>query len=239
MVGAGGITLPDRSFYLEDQPHYEAARSLLVNYANRLLKLAGVEAGYDAGKAILDFETSLAECMWPREMMREVARTYNPMSFDELQDSATSFQWSAFLEEFGFPSFDHVVVAQPDYLPNVVPALYSAAAAFAEDSAAGPERWKARGFASWGRGNATLNLAANYSSSYAVPEWAAPQTRVENYMTLDLTGSYEFGGSGWKLYAGARNITNREFPFFNGLGGDPWDPRRVDTRDRVLYFEIR
>ena len=141
MVGAGGITLPDRSFYLEDQPHYEAARSVLVDYANRLLKLAGVEAGYDPGKAILVFETSLAECMWPREMMREVARTYNPMSFDELQDSATSVQWSAFLEEFGFPSFDRVVVAQPDYLPKVVPALNSAAAAFAEDSAAG-DAWE-------------------------------------------------------------------------------------------------
>ena len=103
----------------------------------------------------------------------------------------------------------------------------------------GPERWKARGFLGWDRANATLGLAMNYSSSYAVPAWAAPQTRVENHMTLDLTGSYQFGDSGWKLYAGARNITNRKFPFLNGVGGSPWDPRRVDTRGRVLHLEIR
>ena len=103
-----------------------------------------------------------------------------------------------------------------------------------------PGRWKAIGYVGWTRDNATLNLAVNYSSSYAAPFGSAPQTRVENYMTFDLTGSYEFGNSGWKLYAGARNLTNRKFPFVNtNYGAPPWDPRRVDTRGRVLHLEVR
>lgn len=100
----------------------------------------------------------------------------------------------------------------------------------------GPERWKGYGYINWAQGNATLNLTANYSSSYEGLRFS-PQERVENYLTFDLTGSYEFGDSGWKVFAGARNITNKAFPFFDS--STPWDPRRVDLRGRVVHLEIR
>ncbi len=87
------------------------------------------------------------------------------------------------------------------------------------------------------RGDVSLTLSAHYSSSYAGFSYS-PQERVDNYLTWDLTGSYEFGESGWKVYAGARNITNAEFPFFDGFG-PPWDPRRVDTRGRIVHLELR
>ena len=46
----------------------------------------------------------------------------------------------------------------------------------------------------------------------------------------------EFGNSGWKLYAGARNLTNRKFPFVNtDYGVPPWDPRRVDAFFRAWF----
>lgn len=100
----------------------------------------------------------------------------------------------------------------------------------------GPERWKGYGYINWAQGNATLNLIANYSSSYEGLRFS-PQERVENYLTFDLTGSYEFGDSGWKVFAGARNITNKAFPFFDS--NTPWDPRRVDLRGRVVHLEVR
>ena len=102
---------------------------------------------------------------------------------------------------------------------------------------AGPERWKGYGYVNWTQGSASLNLTANYSSSYAGLSYSL-QERVGNYITFDLTGSYEFGDSGWKVYAGARNITNKAFPFFDGFAA-PWDPRRVDPRGRVVHLEIR
>ncbi|WP_446831269.1 hypothetical protein [Candidatus Foliamicus sp.] len=40
------------------------------------------------------------------------------------------------------------------------------------------------------------------------------------------------------MFAGARNITNKPFPFFDGFGR-PWDPRRVDTRGRIVHLEVR
>ena len=104
----------------------------------------------------------------------------------------------------------------------------------------GPERWKGRAFINWSNARTTLDLTANYSSSYASAFYPniSPQERVENYLTFDLTGSYEFGDSGWQVFAGARNITNKPFPFFDGFGR-PWDPRRVDTRGRIVHLEVR
>lgn len=112
----------------------------------------------------------------------------------------------------------------------------------------GPERYKGRGYVNWAWGGAALTLTANYSGSYAgsnaevPPEertpYDSPQERVDGYLTFDLTGSYEFANSGWRILAGARNIANKSFPFFDGFG-TPWDPRRVDTRGRIVHLEVR
>lgn len=60
---------------------------------------------------------------------------------------------------------------------------------------------------------------------------------VDGYTTLDLTGSYAFGDSGWRLNAGARNLLNADFPFYDGFG-TPWDPRRVDVRGRIVHLQV-
>ena len=101
----------------------------------------------------------------------------------------------------------------------------------------GPERIKGRGFVTLSRGDLTLNVNANYSGSYHNPSFFAPHD-VDSYLTIDLTGSYRFGGSGWQINAGSRNLFDADFPFFNGAG-TPWDPRRVDTRGRIIYLQVK
>jgi iron complex outermembrane recepter protein len=103
----------------------------------------------------------------------------------------------------------------------------------------GPERIKARAWTSWSRQNYGLNLYANYSSSYTntniySPSLLAPQS-VDHYTTFDLNGFYNLPG-GFSINAGARNLTNAAFPFFNSRA--PWDSRRVDLRGRILYLEF-
>ena len=100
----------------------------------------------------------------------------------------------------------------------------------------GPERIKGRGFVNLSRGDLTLNIDANYSGSYHNPGFALSHD-VKSYLTFDLTGSYRFGDSGWKVNAGSRNLFDADFPFFNGFG-TPWDPRRVDTRGRIVYLQV-
>ena len=97
----------------------------------------------------------------------------------------------------------------------------------------GPERVKTRTYVSLARGSLTLRLEHHYSSTYK-----NRGTKVGAYRTYDLTGTYRFADSGWDLLAGSRNLFDADFPFYNGFG-TPWDPRRVDTRGRIAYLEIR
>ena len=79
MAGTGGLGLPDRDYYL--QPSFAAKKAKYQAY---------VAADADAGrlgrsrrenaKAIVDFETKLAEASWTRAERRDRDKTYNPMT---------------------------------------------------------------------------------------------------------------------------------------------------------------
>ena len=103
-------------------------------------------------------------------------------------------------------------------------------------TAAGPERLKAKAFVDLKRQALGLRLQANYSAGYENTSSRA-QVMVDSYTTVDLTGSYAFGDSGWRLNAGARNLLNADFPFYDGFG-TPWDPRRVDVRGRIVHLQV-
>ena len=104
-------------------------------------------------------------------------------------------------------------------------------------TASGPERLKGFGFLALSRDDVTLRLQANYSGSYE-NNTSRAQDKVASYVTVDLTGTWRFGDSGWSASGGARNLLDAEFPFFDGFGA-PWDPRRVDLRGRIIHLELR
>ncbi len=132
MIGKGGMSLPDRSFYLESNPHFDGARSALANYANQLLGACGYGQRQGLGEAVVAFEAVIAKLAWPTEWEREPDRTYNAFSRDGLFGLAPDFDWAAFLSALEFPGFERVIVGQPDYIERLFPALEAAAADFAE-----------------------------------------------------------------------------------------------------------
>ncbi|WIO73773.1 TonB-dependent receptor [Porticoccaceae bacterium LTM1] len=103
----------------------------------------------------------------------------------------------------------------------------------------GPDRIRVRGLLSWFKDDLSLNFIANYSSSYEHSGAGiySPQKKIKSHMTYDLTASYLMEDSGWKFNGGIRDVFNADFPFYDGFGR-PWDPRRVDTRGRLMYLEV-
>jgi iron complex outermembrane receptor protein len=103
----------------------------------------------------------------------------------------------------------------------------------------GPERIKARSWVTWSRSEYGASVYANYSSAYIntndySPSGLGPQS-VDHYTTFDLNAFYKLPG-GFSINAGARNLTNAAYPFFNYYV--PFDTHRVDLRGRVLYLEF-
>jgi putative endopeptidase len=93
----GGIGLPDEAYYREEK-HAEI-RDAYVPHITQMLSLAGwnnpdAEA---AAQKIMAFETALAGVHWNNVDSRDAEKTYNLVSFEELQKLTSTFDWSLWL----------------------------------------------------------------------------------------------------------------------------------------------
>jgi putative endopeptidase len=109
-----GTTLPDRDFYLEDDPKYAEARTELVAYVDRLLSLAGIEAP-NAGQQVLEIETDLARAQWTRVQLRDANARYNKFQVAKLSEVTGDFEWSPLLTAVGLGEIDELNVMTPSF----------------------------------------------------------------------------------------------------------------------------
>jgi predicted metalloendopeptidase len=110
-----GLGLPDRDYYFKQEPRFAETRAAYLKYIETLLGLAGEKDPAGAAKAVLAFETSLAEKHWDRVRNRDREATYNLKSVAELDQLTPGFSWSRYLKALGAEKTPGVVVRQPDY----------------------------------------------------------------------------------------------------------------------------
>ena len=116
-LSQGGLTLPDRDYYLKDEPRYLKARQLYQGYASGMFETAGFEAP-DA-EAMLAFETKLAQASWPREKRRDPRLMYNPRGMEGLGQMAPKVPWQKMLGASGVGMRQQYIVGQPSYVEAV------------------------------------------------------------------------------------------------------------------------
>ena len=130
-VGQSGLGLPDESYYREEAQ--APLRQAYVEHVARMMALAGLTdsfgaSGEDLAERVMAVETALAKGHWDRVTCRDVEKMNNPMSWQEIVDSAPGLPWhewregiraaarTAGIEETAF--LDEAIVTQPDYLPH-------------------------------------------------------------------------------------------------------------------------
>mgnify|MGYP000014637172 FL=1 len=84
----GGLGLPDESYYREDK-HAETRETYLA-YLTRLLELGGAGADWlgdpaAAARTVLDIDTRIAAGHWERAETRDVQKTYNLHTLEQLR----------------------------------------------------------------------------------------------------------------------------------------------------------
>jgi putative endopeptidase len=109
-VGQAGLGLPDRDYYLE--PVFAAKKAAYQDYVARMLALAGWPEPQYSARALVDFETRIAQESWSIAEARDPVKTYNPMSPADLQAAAPGFPWLAFLNAAGLKDRARVVVEE-------------------------------------------------------------------------------------------------------------------------------
>jgi len=113
----GGLNLPERSFYFDNDPRSVKIREEFVKHLANMFKIIG----YDEAKANqaaseeMKLETSLAQTSRKMEDLRDPFSNYNKMSFKKLQELAPVIKWGDFFTQCGLHSVDTVIVGQPEF----------------------------------------------------------------------------------------------------------------------------
>ena len=124
-AGAGGLSLPDRDFYLKDDARFKDIRAKYEQHIAKVLafshdaKKGKAQSTKDEAnaKAILALETKIAEAHWDRVKRRDADKTYNPKTIAELEKEIPKFPWRAYADAAGFKGQERVIVRELDAMP--------------------------------------------------------------------------------------------------------------------------
>lgn len=117
----GGITLPDRDYYLKDDAKSKDIREKYVAHVQKMLELAGdkPEVASDEAKRIMALETELAKANMDRVMRRDPKNRDHKMTVEELNKIAPNFDFNKYFVDTGAPRFDSLNVANPDFFKTI------------------------------------------------------------------------------------------------------------------------
>ncbi|HQY48766.1 MAG TPA: M13 family metallopeptidase [Thermomonas sp.] len=121
-LGVGGLGLPDRDYYLNPDARFVKIREAYVAHIQRMLGFAGVSEA-DAkprAEAILALETALAKPQWDRVKLRDRDKTYNVVTFAQLQQQYPGYDWAAQLRAQQMPQPARLNISTPDVIGPVI-----------------------------------------------------------------------------------------------------------------------
>lgn len=120
-VDQGGLSLPDREFYLATDAKSTERRQKFIEHVSRMFVLIG-EPEPDArkdGETILALETELAKASLDRTARRNPANLDHKMSLAEFNRLAPSLYFNEYLQAAKPPKFDSLNVATPEFFRQV------------------------------------------------------------------------------------------------------------------------
>ena len=129
-ISQGGLGLPSRELYLEDNDGARQVRAAYEAHIAGMLALTGV-ADADAAtlaKGVLAFETELATVSKPPAELRDPTKRYFKEGVKGLEKRARGLDWSGYFEASGFPATDQLNISTPDFFKGLVAIVDGASA---------------------------------------------------------------------------------------------------------------
>ncbi len=115
-LNQGGLGLPDRDYYFNDDARTRAIREQYVAHVAKVFELAGDPAGLAQARArvVMDLETRMAKAAWTRVELRNPQKTYNKRTLSQLVQEAPGFDWALYFKDRGV-KLAELNVRQPSY----------------------------------------------------------------------------------------------------------------------------
>ncbi len=150
-IWQGGLGLPDRDYYLSEDPRSTEIRVEYVKHIARMLQIGGQdeESARKDAETIMKLETQLANASNTRLENRDPMGTKNKMKIEGLQELAPNIDWTSYFETIGLGDPGEFNVNQPKFFAELSTMI----------SELSMDDWKAQ--MRW----TLINRTANYLSS--------------------------------------------------------------------------
>jgi putative endopeptidase len=110
----GGLNMPDRDYYLENDDRSKEIRTKYVELIEKLFTLSGytAEVSQKASAAVMKIETQLAKVSFPREALRDPVANYHKIGVQELVKLSPDIDWVTFFPAVGIREIKELNVSQ-------------------------------------------------------------------------------------------------------------------------------
>jgi putative endopeptidase len=114
----GGIRLPDRDYYFNNDSTTQHVRSEYGKHVAAMFRLLGEDAAtaQRSSRTVLRLEMALARKSRTLEERRDPWANYNKRSLTELSKATPSIDWRGQFAAMGLGAVDTVIVGQPEFL---------------------------------------------------------------------------------------------------------------------------
>ena len=122
-VVQGGLGMPDESYYHDEK--FAEIREKYVAFLTRMFELVERPDAAAAAATVMAVETRLSQGHWERAETRDVQKTYNLLTLEELHALCPGFDWEAFIRNLGGSgeTIAETCVRQPSFFEHLSKAL--------------------------------------------------------------------------------------------------------------------
>ena len=120
-IGQGGLSLPDRDYYIKDTARFKTIREQYVAHMTKMFTLAGdsPEQAAKEAAAVLEIETALATASTDRTLMRDPENRYHIYTLADFQKLAPGFDFSVYFKDVKIRAFATLNVSTPDFFKGL------------------------------------------------------------------------------------------------------------------------
>ena len=112
-----GLSLPDRDYYLLENPRQQKIREDYVAHLRKMFQLAGdtPEKAASEAQSVMTIETALAQGSMSRTDLRDPAKRYHIRTLEDLGKLTPDFEWAVYLRGISMGSFETLNVMTPGF----------------------------------------------------------------------------------------------------------------------------
>jgi putative endopeptidase len=120
-ISQGGLSLPDRDYYIKETPRFKRIREQYVAHVTKMFTLAGdtPEQAAKEAAAVMEIETALATASTDRTELRDPEKHYHIYTVADFEKLTPDFDFAVYFKDIKVRPFDTLNVSTPGFFSGL------------------------------------------------------------------------------------------------------------------------